>query len=231
MAKSLKDLLFIVIGIALLLSILPQKAAAANWYDAKINEASLVISEIMRIPEKAIPPALLNRAYGVAVIPRMIKAGFIIGGKHGKGILSIRSKNGEWTNPTFILLTGGGIGFQAGVQSTDIILIFKRKASYEYFLKGKFTLGADASVAAGPVGRYTEASTDVQLKAEIYSYSRSRGLFAGVSIDGSGLEIDYVANEAYYGKTGVTVDQIFSGQVQGTRSAENFRGLLEKYSK
>ncbi|MFC1884158.1 lipid-binding SYLF domain-containing protein [Thermodesulfobacteriota bacterium] len=230
MAYHKKVLLLVFLWLALSGTTGFDKAAADDQYDAKINEASLVLSEIIRIPEKGIPPALFRRAYGVAVIPQLIKGGFILGGKHGKGILSVKSDNGEWTNPTFITLTGGGIGLQIGVQSTDIILIFMRKKSYEYFLKGKFTLGADASVAAGPVGRYTGAATDVRLRAEIYSYSRSRGLFAGVSIDGSGLEIDYRANGVYY-KQPVTVAEIFSGKVKGHRSAEMFRELLKDYSK
>lgn len=204
---------------------------ASDNHDEKINEASLVLTEIMRIPESRIPPALLGRAYGVAVIPRVIKAGLVLGGRYGRGILVIRPGEGGWTNPSFIKLSGGGAGFQVGVQSTDIILVFKHRRSYDFFLKGKFTMGADASVAAGPVGRHTEAATDLQLRAEIYSYSRSRGLFAGVSLEGTAIQIDTGANAEYYGKPYVTVDQIFSGKVEGRYSSERFRGLLEKYAK
>lgn len=206
-------------------------SALAENEAKKISEATGVVKEIMAIPEKGIPPALLKNAYGIAVIPGVIKLGFIIGGRHGSGVLMVRDKDGKWGNPVFVSITGGGIGWQIGAQSTDVILVFKSKRSVEGLKKGKFTLGADAAVAAGPVGRNLEAATDVKLKAEIYSYSRSRGLFAGVSLEGAALQIDDDADAAFYGKPGIRAGEIMSGKV-GISSPEvgNLQKLLSEYA-
>lgn len=166
--------------------------------EAIINSSSEVLREIMAIPLKGIPQSLLANAQGVAIVPGMLKGGFIVAAEHGKGVLLVRDKNGAWQSPNFITITGGGIGWQAGVQATDVVLVFRSQRSVESLLKGQFKLGADASVAAGPVGRQVGAGTDVQLNSEIYSYSRSRGLFAGVSLDGALIKIDGAANQAFY---------------------------------
>jgi lipid-binding SYLF domain-containing protein len=168
---------------------------------ATIESAAEAIHALEAIPLKGIPPALLQDSQGVAIIPNVVKAGFLIDGRFGRGVVLLRQPDGSWSNPLFLALAGAGIGFQAGVQSTDVVLVFKTKNSLERFLKGKgkLTLGGDVAVAAGPVGRQAEAATDGQLKAEIYSYSRSRGLFAGVSLEGSALRVDAEANEAFYG--------------------------------
>jgi lipid-binding SYLF domain-containing protein len=166
----------------------------------KVDDSVEVLEQTLSIPESGIPPALLRNAEGIAIIPGVIKAGFILGGRYGKGILVVRQEDGSWSNPVFITVAGGSVGWQIGVESIDIILVFKSSRSIEGIMKGKFTLGADASVAAGPVGRQASASTDIMLKAEIYSYSRSRGLFAGLAVDGAGIQINHDANEAFYGK-------------------------------
>jgi lipid-binding SYLF domain-containing protein len=167
---------------------------------ATVESATEVLQTYAAIPLKGIPPALLQDAKGVAIIPNSVKLGFVIGGRFGRGVILVRQPDGSWGNPIFITLAGGGIGWQAGVQSTDIILVFKTSSSLTRILngKGKLTLGADVAVAVGPVGRQAEAGTDGQLKAEIYSYSRSRGLFAGISLEGAGLLIDFGSNEAFY---------------------------------
>lgn len=157
-----------------------------------------VLSEIMAVPVSSIPESMLSDAEGLAIIPNMIKGGFVVGVRHGRGVLLVRDEKANWHAPVFISMTGGNIGWQAGLQSTDVVLVFKTKQSVQGILNGKFTLGADAAAAAGPVGRQASAGTDGRLKAEIYSYSRSRGLFAGVSIDGSVIQIDKVANASYY---------------------------------
>jgi lipid-binding SYLF domain-containing protein len=141
---------------------------------------------------------MLDDAHGVAIIPNVIKGSFVVGARHGRGLLFIREADGVWRAPVFITLTGGNFGWQIGVQSSDIILVFKTQKSVQGILSGKLTLGADAAAAAGPVGRQTAVATDGRLQAEIYTYSRSRGLFAGVSIDGSVLRIDQLATGAYY---------------------------------
>lgn len=166
---------------------------------ATIEKAEAVIKEIMDIPARKIPNELLANAQGVAIIPSVIKIGFVAGVRRGHGVLLVKDKDGDWNLPQFITLTGGSVGWQVGAQSTDVILVFKTAKSVENFQKGKFTIGADAAAAAGPVGRNAAAATDAQMKAEILSYSRSRGLFAGVSLDGSMLEVDHEAGREFYG--------------------------------
>jgi lipid-binding SYLF domain-containing protein len=171
---------------------------------ATVESAAEALRALEAIPLKGIPPALLQDSQGVAIIPNVVKAGLLIDGRFGRGVVLLRQPDGSWSNPLFLAFLGGGFGFQVGIQSTDVVLVFKTKNSLERFLrgKGKLTLGGDVAVAAGPVGRQAEAATDGQLKAEIYSYSRSRGLFAGVSLEGSVLRVDAEANEELYGARG-----------------------------
>lgn len=189
-----------------------------------------VLKEIMMAPDKAIPKDLLGNAQAIAVVPDVIKAGFVLGGRHGDGLISVKTRDGTWSNPSFVSLTGGSVGFQAGVSSTDVVLVFRTQRGVDSIVHGKFTLGADASAAAGPVGRSAQASTDAQLKAEIYSYSRSRGLFAGAALDGTAITIDNDANQAVYGE-GVTPRRIFEGGVTGVPNpVVDFRDRLEEYT-
>ncbi|MBS0569423.1 MAG: lipid-binding SYLF domain-containing protein [Proteobacteria bacterium] len=205
-------------------------AHAGEQESARAQNAVRVLKQIMQAPDSRIPGHLLRDAYAVAVIPDVIKAGLIIGGRHGLGLLSVKTPNDVWSNPTFIGMTGGSIGFQAGVQSTDVILIFRTQRGVDSIVHGKFTLGADASVAAGPIGRAANAATDAQLRAEIYSYSRARGLFAGVALDGSVLSIDNTANQAVYGE-GITPRRIFAGGLGNVPDAiVDFRDRLEEYT-
>ncbi len=196
--------------------------------DAKAGDAARVLAEIMRIPETALPTKMFEDAHAIAVIPDVVKIGLVIGGRRGKGLISVRSPDGTWSNPSFITLTGGSIGFQAGVQSADVILVFRSPRGVDNIVNGKFTLGADASVAAGPVGRSAQASTDEQLKAEIYSYSRARGLFAGVALDGAVLSIDHKANQRAYGRN-TTPRAIFEGRASAPGAPMvDFRDRLEE---
>lgn len=190
--------------------------ATAASEGEKIATATNVLRDFLSIPENAIPPALLRQAYGIAVIPGMVKAGFVIGGRYGTGVLSVRNAAGAWSNPVFISLAGGSIGWQIGVSSTDLILVFKSKRSVEQIANGSFTLGADASVAAGPVGRSTSAATNLTLDAEIYSYSRSRGLFAGVAIEGAILSMDHSANADFYDNPNISAYQILRSTDRST---------------
>jgi lipid-binding SYLF domain-containing protein len=144
----------------------------------------------------------------------MVKGAFFFGGRHGNGALVVRDKDGRFSSPVFVTMTGGSFGFQWGVQATDIVLVFTTRKGVEGITGGKITLGADASVAAGPVGRTASAATDVTFKAEVYSYSRSRGVFAGLAVDGSVLRIDDDANDAYYGKQDVIAADIISGKIR-----------------
>lgn len=173
-------------------------AAAQLPEDQVVETAIGVLEEVMRIPARQIPTSLLANAQGVAIIPNVVKGGFVVGVRHGRGVMLVRDEQGAWQPPFFVTITGGSVGWQAGIQSTDLVLVFGTRRSITGLMNGKLTLGVDAAAAAGPVGRNTAASTDATLSAEILSYSKSRGLFAGVSIDGSSLQIDHQAAAAYY---------------------------------
>lgn len=175
-------------------------ATAHSQYkeDNTVKESIQVLNEIMAIPASGIPSSMLYDAQAVAIIPRVLKGSFVVGARHGNGVVMVRNENGGWHAPVFITLTGGNIGWQVGVQSTDVILVFKTRRAVEGLLTGKMTLGADAAIAAGPVGRKAAAAMDTNMGAQIYSYSRSRGLFAGVSFDGSVIRLDQLSNATYY---------------------------------
>jgi lipid-binding SYLF domain-containing protein len=194
----------------MLFIMLAGQSMAANSLDRRIDAATEVLEDMSKMPEKGIPASLLSRAHAVAVIPSVIKAGLMIGGSYGKGVLVVRQPDGRWSNPAFITLGAGSLGWQIGAQSSDIILVFKNAKGVDNIASGKLTLGGDANVAAGPVGRHTSAATDGRLKAEIYSYARNRGLFAGVSLEGAWLNMDNKANFAYYENGQGTADKILS---------------------
>ncbi|MEZ6112191.1 MAG: lipid-binding SYLF domain-containing protein [Pirellulaceae bacterium] len=188
----------VAIGAAAILLANVQPAPAQLKEQQTLQTAARVMDEIMAIHLRGIPQSLLADAEGIAIVPDVLKASLGVGGRHGKGVLIIRDENGQWQLPLFMSITGGNVGWQIGIQSTDLILVFKTKKSIEGILGGKLTLGGDLAVAAGPVGREAAAATDARFKAEIYSYSRSRGLFAGASIDGSVLRIEPDANATFY---------------------------------
>jgi len=179
-------------------------AEAQNRETVVVNDSREVLSEIMAIPASEIPASLLANAQGIVIIPDLVKGGFVLGVRHGRGLVMVRDERGFWRPPSFVSLTGGSVGWQIGLQVTDIVLVFKTRGSVQGLLRGKFTLGADAAAAAGPVGREAAAATDTELRAEIFTWSRSRGLFAGISLDGSVLQIDPAANAAFYGGANVT---------------------------
>jgi lipid-binding SYLF domain-containing protein len=204
-------------------------AVAAERQDARLLTSTQVLNELLQMPEQNIPSWLLERAYAVAVVPSVIKVGLGIGGRRGKGVLVVRRDSGSWSNPVFVNLTGGSFGFQVGVQSTDVVLVFTSRHSIEGIVGGKVTLGADASVAAGPVGRQSSAATDVGLTAQVYSYSRASGLFAGVALDGSALTIDHRSNELFYGRPGVLASEIIRSDAPAAPgSAQDFVAAIER---
>ena len=164
----------------------------------RLRAAAAVFGEIMSAGDKAIPRALLGKAEGIAIFPGTVRAGFVVGGMRGRGVLSARTASG-WSAPAFLTLTGGSFGLQIGGQSADLILIINGRRGLENLISNQFKLGADVAVAAGPVGRDAQAATDLQLRAQILSYSRSRGLFAGVTVNGSTIRSDRDANERFYG--------------------------------
>jgi len=192
--------------------------------EGRLLTATEVLEEVKAMPDVRLPDTLLAHAYGIAIIPDVTKVAFIFGGRHGNGVLAVRDKlTAPWSNPVFVSLTGGSWGFQAGAQSSDIVLVFTTKTGIEGIAGGKLTLGADASVATGPVGRQGSAATDMAFNAEIYSYARTRGLFGGIALDGSVISIDRSANASFYHKSGVSASEIFSGQAPAPpESAQRF---------
>lgn len=187
------------LGLALALFIATPLQAAAKL-DRKLRNATEVYQELLDSPDRGVPERLRRESRCVAVVPRVIKAALGVGGRHGTGVVSCRDEGGSWSPPSFISLSGGSIGFQIGAQSTDLVLFFMNERGTRSLLKSRFTLGADASVAAGPVGRTAEAGTDIRFDAEIYAYARAKGLFAGVSLEGAVLDASDGKNEQYYGQ-------------------------------
>ncbi len=222
MHKIFTTLAIIAVGLCLAVP-----SAADTREETRVRNATEALNQLLRIPEQSVPPSLLSRAYAVAVVPNVVKAAFGVGARHGKGIIVVRQDDNSWSNPAFIALTGGGFGFQIGAQSTVISRVFKSRRGVDGITSGKLTLGADASIAAGPVGRHSSAATDFQFQAEVYSYSRSRGLFAGVALEGTGVTMDRRANAAFYGSPEVTPESIFSAdRGRAPASASEFVQLL-----
>jgi lipid-binding SYLF domain-containing protein len=178
-----------------------------------VVSARETLDEFSTLAIESIPPAMLGKAEGVAIFPDMIKGGFILGVNFGRGVLLVRRPDRSWSPPVMVTMGGGSLGFQAGVQSADIVLVFATQKSLQGILNGqKVTLGADASIALGPIGRQANAGTDARLGAEIYSYARSRGLFLGVSVNGADLSVDNNANAMLYGRFGVTTADVFAAR-------------------
>lgn len=198
--QILKFPILLLTGLLLFTSLKSQdKEQESDKAHEKVEAAAKVLTDFKEMEEN-IPEKLLEITEGVIVIPKLINAGFVLAGKRGKGIAVVKREDGTWSNPVFITLTGGSVGFQAGVQSIDLVLVFKNRETLEKIGKGSFTLGGDVSITAGPVGRSSSASTDYKLEAEVYSYSRSKGIFAGISLSGSALDVDSKLNKDFYGK-------------------------------
>jgi lipid-binding SYLF domain-containing protein len=215
-----------ILGLPLLLSIFIVFASATNISKEaeRVDKATNVIRDFSRMKE-SIPHELIEKYSGIVIIPDMINASFGIGGKRGKGIAMVKLDNGKWSDPVFVTITGGSIGFQAGVQSVDLVLVFRHRGVLTKVKNGDFTIGGDISAAAGPVGRSTSANTDYALKAEVYSYSRSRGLFAGISINGANLSIDKSADANFYG-AGFTSQDIFMTGKSTTAGVKTLKATL-----
>jgi len=203
----------------IVLAVAAAGAQAQAREEGRLLMASQVLEELRATRDQSIPDRLLERAYGIAVFPDMTKIAFFAGGRRGHGVLVLRDKEGHFTNPVFVTMTGGSFGWQWGVQLTDIVLVFTTRKGIEGLTGGKVTLGADASVAAGPVGRQASAETDPGFTSEVYSYSRSRGVFAGIALDGTALTIDGKANAAFYRKPAVLASDIVAGNVKSEDEA------------
>ena len=204
--------------------------AADDPSDAQRTQMALkVLRDIQMMPEQAIPDRLFDDAQGILVVPDTLKIGFIFGGRRGHGLLSIRNPDGTWSNPVYVRLTGGSVGFQIGVSKSDVVMVFRTRQGLNDITAGKLTLGAGATVATGPVGRDASANTDRQFKADIWSWSRARGLYAGVAFDGAVIAIDDEANQRMYGP-GATPRMIFEHRtpVRPPNVIVDFRDALEE---
>jgi lipid-binding SYLF domain-containing protein len=227
----MKTLITSMLGI--ILTLLPTcpvaRAASKDKDENRLRDCGAVVNEILDAPDD-IPQDLLNKADCVVVYPSVLKAAFVIGGSYGRGAMTCRKgKNftGPWGAPTMMALEGGSIGFQVGGQATDFILLVMNEGGAHGILAGKVKLGGDASIAAGPVGRDASAETDVTLRSEILSYSRSRGLFAGISLEGSTIRPDKKANEQIYEKHLEAKEIVFSDQIRVPAGAEQLVSTLD----
>jgi len=197
----------------------------------RLKTATTVFEEIMEAPDNAIPRAILDKATAVAIFPSTVKVGFIFGGHRGKGVISARNEQGEWSTPAFLTLTGGSFGLQIGGQSVDLILVIMNRRGLEKLLRNEFKIGGDASAVVGPLGRNLEASTDLTLRAEILSYSRTRGLFAGITLKGSTIRADRDANERFYDYPFGSGQLVLEGEAATPHDADavaNWRATLAK---
>jgi lipid-binding SYLF domain-containing protein len=210
----------------------PLSAQKSDDEAKRVSEALTALDEIMAAADKSVPRSILEKAEGIAVFPSMLKGGLGIGAQHGRGILSVRDKkNGGWSSPAFLTINGGSIGAQIGVQAMDLVLIINNQRGLEQLVQNQFKVGADASVAAGPVGRDASAATDIQMRAQILSYSRSRGLFAGVTLNGSTIRQDRDANERFYGTAFRTSQIVFDGMGGSPEAANAWKATLAKYAR
>jgi lipid-binding SYLF domain-containing protein len=229
MARTIMARIMAALALALL-AVLP--AIAQSTEVKKVQDAADVFQALVAVPEHEVPAALVRQAYGIAIIPNVRRIGFVIGGQRGTGVLVVRGSDGTWSRPLFIRLTGGSFGWQIGIQSADLALFFRTKDSVDRVLKGNYTLGVDASVAAGSLGREASATTDQDLKAEIYSYSRTRGVFAGLALQGAALDVDYGANAGYYGRQiGKPLDVLAGSGLPDPPSAAQLRQVIMGYEK
>ncbi len=203
--------------------------SVADEQDRAVKAAE-VLTDIMGTPDKGIPDELMERAEAIAVFPHVIKGAFGVGGEYGHGLVSQRMANGRWSAPAYIKIGGGSFGFQIGGSSTDIVLVFTDRKGYEGLLSGKVKLGVDAAVAAGPVGRKAQAGTDIKLNSPIFAYSRSKGLFAGVALDGAVVTIDDSANELVYGRAYTGREILMEGRAPINNVVMPFVRALDRYS-
>lgn len=226
----MKNTLTASLALAALLATAPW-ALGSDRRDAdldRIQTASTVLNQIMSAPDRAIPDSIMSGAKCIAIMPSTLKGGFIIGADYGKGVATCRTEHG-WSAPAFFKLTGGSFGFQAGGQAADLVLIIRTEDGMQHLLQSKFKLGASASAAAGPVGRDAQAATDLTLRAQVLTYSRSRGLFLGISLAGAVINQDQADTQAFYGKDW-TYYSVLKGQVPPPQDAEILLRTVEKYA-
>jgi len=225
-AKSFACLVAFLLALALSL---PAAAMDKAEADIKVEEARISLLQFTNSPDTSTPRWLLARCKGVALFPGMIKAGFIVGGNYGTGVIMSRRPDGTWSGPAFFIMGGASIGFQIGAQSSDLFMVIMTKVGLDAVLRNQAKFGVDASAVAGPVGRDAQAAiAGGSLKADLYSYSRSAGAFLGASVSGAGIEFDKASSAAYYGRP-VTVADIFDGKVELPPGAKALVEALNKF--
>ena len=224
---------FLFSALALTVAATLSRTVAADSDEAdRVKESATVLGEIMGAPDQAIPESVLDKAVGIAVFPGTVRGGFIVGAERGRGILSARDATSKaWSAPAFLTITGGSLGLQIGLRATDLILVIQNQRGIENLVRNEFKVGAGAAVTGGPVGRDAQAATDIQLRAEILSYSRSRGLFAGATIEGSTIKEDRDANGRFYGEKLTTRAVVFDGKAKPPDSLKVWLDALGKYAK
>ena len=217
------------LAVTLSLSFGSTAALADEKTDQRLQDARLVFESFSGLSEQSVPDWMLARAYGIVVAPKVFELAVGVGGRGGRGVMAVRNPDGSWSNPVFLSLYGGSFGIQFGMHMTDAVMVLMSRESVEGISGGKFTLGADASVAAGPVGRTASASTDPMLKSQVLSYSRTEGVFAGIAFAGTALSVDADANATAYGVPGILASQILDGKL-GTPSpaALEFKAALTR---
>ncbi len=207
------------------------RAAAGKDEVARVGAATIVLNEMLTAPDKAIPGTILDKAEAIAIFPGVKKAGFVVGGQWGRGVISVRDKTTrKWSSPAFLTMTGGSVGAQIGGTEIDVIFVIMNRSGVERLLANEVKVGGEISAAAGPIGRAAEASTDLQLRAEILSYSRSRGLFAGAAVNGSAIKEDLDANRRFYEKTLSSEDIVFERAGNSPSSVDALRAALNRHS-
>lgn len=217
--------------LAMALAVPAALASDFNEVDLKVREAKVILDRVMKQGDKSIPSDLLRRAKAVGIFPGMFKAGFVVGGQYGTGMFCVRQSDGKWGPPAFFEMGGASVGFQIGAQSTDLVLVVMQQRGLDGILKNQVKFGADVGVAAGPVGRRGEAAlAGASGHADVYSYSLTKGLFAGVSLEGAGLGVDEGANAAYYGGVFSPRGIMLEGQVRPPQSAQDLLKALTKYA-
>lgn len=219
------------LAVVVVLGMLIAPVGAQSEEASRVRDATTVLTEIMGTEDQAIPRKVLEDSVAIAVFPSLIKAGLILGGQRGRGVLSVQDeKSGTWSAPAFLTITGGSVGAQIGAQAVDLVLVITNRRGLEQLISNQFKIGADASAAAGPVGRDMSAATDIQLRAQILSYSRTRGLFAGVTVNGSTIRQDRDANERFYGQAYRTRQIVIDRLGGAPEPVADWRDTLVKYA-
>ena len=218
-------------ALAALLLLIPSASLMAQSDEAdRVKESAIVLGEIMAASDSAIPSSVLGKAEGIAIFPGTLRGGFIVGAERGRGILSVRDeKTRAWSTPAFLTITGGSVGLQIGLRATDLVLVIQNRRGLENLVRNEFKIGAGAAATGGPVGRDANAATDIQLRAEILSYSRSRGLFAGATLEGASIKQDEDANGRFYGEKFTTRQVVFDNKAKAPGTTDPWFQALMKY--